>query len=646
MSGRPITLTGTFDIECHDWTNFLTAATYQPMDGVRIHRDPDALIRHMRDKGGMWWGWNSGRYDALLVGERLHNASTTMQASCAGSAMSRLVIGGEAYVGPRGGDRRKPGLTIRDAKNLIPLSLDDAAELAGLPAPAGLPWACICRPDSEVNGCGGYCATPAHPTREQMRELDDLAARDSRTAYAVLAAVLTRLTAEGFVVEGTLGSTAWSTAQAWAGLPDVDTKDPAHKRYWRIAHRAYYGGRLTIARPSVGQPVTHWDMGSAYGASLARQRLPVGKPMELSAERTGKAYRRGIPGIYQARVNVPAMHLPPLPARSKGEATSYPIGKFSGWWALPELQAAEARGTKVEITDGLVYMDGDDLLFADVVERLYALRLAAGKDTAWGKLYRLIINSLTGKLGQSPWHETVLFNPRSWKYCDPRSFRSQKAGCTMGECTGGCLSYRPMRDDLSIAAVPFFKIDRSSHVQWAAYLTARTRIAWLDAASLVGDDLVYGATDSIWTIGRNPYGEGPGTDALGGWMHKETWDGGFAAIAPNVYTAWDTEGRGVYRAGGFPELTAAQWADLTTFDRKERKRLGLRASMGKLTIDRGVMMLAEAAHAGGSLFRRSSRTLTIRDPDGWYGDRRLDPATRMTYPVAYGTANQEHIRRR
>jgi hypothetical protein len=592
-----IHLDGFLDIECANWDKMVCGALYRPIDGTTMVRTPDKLVDELMRRGGTWWAWGGGKFDSLQVAEILRSRGLNASCRMSGSGVSTIVSG---------------HLTIVDAMALIPMGLEKAAPLAGLQAPE-LGWDCTCRSD-----CGGYCQIRSRGMDlVQMAELQGYCAEDARVGYEVVAAVLTRFARAGMEVRATLGGTAWETARRWAGLPDAVWRSEV----WRWIRRAYFGGRVIVTRPRASSG-THHDLASAYPAALAATELPLGEPVEAAGQRARLAYARGIPGVYRARVRVRDDEwIPPLPVRSDPTDLKsdvwYPIGSFTGVWAGNELRAAEASGVKViDIEECIAWPDGAGRILAGAVERWYAHRQADGKQTAWGKLWGLVPNSLTGKFAESPERHAIVINPSTVKYCDGVCDRSVKAGCRKNHCTERCGSYQQMDRSGRVYAIPFYRLGESAHIHWAAYTTAASRIDVAAGFAQVGRDLCYSDTDSIWTIGNRPSPEG---DELGQWSLKGRW-GDLSVLAPKVYRFVSEDGEVVCRVAGAPDVTDQRW------------------QAGALSSDRGVMTLREAARTD-KLFRRRTRFGTLPDAsDGWYGDRVLDVRTGLTHPVRYGQA--------
>jgi hypothetical protein len=596
-----VKITGTIDIECAAWDRFAVAAAYLPSQGDRgpgasftfgsIGELVDFLLAR---PGSTWWAHAGGNYDFLAIAEELRRRQIPCAIDLAGARVSRVVGG---------------GIVLRDSWPLVPLSLSVAAALADERAPElGLPCAC-------GEACGGYCAIRPGDRRPSVAAY---CAEDARVLYRVLRAIEGHAADLGLELRGTIGGTAWATARAELGLPDADLP-PA---LWRQVRSAYYGGRVTIARPRATGPGSHWDLGSAYPAALAVTAIPHGQVGAASGRDALRCLTIERPGVYACEVTVPEMFLPPLPAR-QGERVTYPIGTFRGVWTLAELEAAIARGATVDRVLWCVVWESSSVLFGDLIRRWWRARARAGRRSPLGEWLRLLPNSLTGKLAEGPDRRSARMFPAEIKYC------RGKRPCSRLRCVGACGAMEQLDLLGQVWAVPFYRPATSGHIQWAAYLTAATREQWLAGAETQGRDLVYGDTDSIWTTGRirpTPAGNG-----LGQWAYKHAWSD-WECAAPRAYRYRDQHGGGVVRTAGMT-ITDEEF----TSGRAER--------------DRGVLSFTEAAGAitdrNGGLFRRRHRTWTLPSRGaerGWYGDRMLDTDERVTFPVTYGAQEKESIR--
>jgi hypothetical protein len=571
---------GTLDIECASWDRFVVGCIYEPSSSFTSH-DPDDYIDNLIARKGHYWAHAGGVYDLLFVAERLRARGIRYHADLSQHRVTRLVVG---------------GLTLRDSYSLMPFPLEEVAVIAGLKAPE-LPWSCICRRD-----CGGYCRI-AQKAAEGDPDLEAYCMEDCRVLYRSLHALAAHALAHGIDLRGTLGSTAWATAKRELELPDADMP----WELWRRIRRSDKGGRLLIGRPVARGPGAHFDIVNAYPGALAHASIPIGRAREVGERRARALLRMDKPGIYTATVTVPDnSFVPPLPWRHGGRV-HYPTGSFSGSWPLPELLAAIARGTRVDAVHSAIVWDAEAHLFGELMARWYAIRRKVGKDTPLGAWQSRLAKALTGKFAELPHRERITVHPKTIKIC-PRT----------GRCRNGCSKRCGAMDQLDLFgmvwAAPYFKLAPSGHSHWSAYLRAHTRIQWLEAAERYRPgELCYGDTDSLWSTGNTT--PQPISDMLGAWEMKHAWTE-LEIRAPKIYRFTDGEGRRIFR--GAPGMTEADWR------------------RGKGIADRGVMTFRQAAHgAKGQLFRRRSRHWSIPSRESrplWYGDRKLDPLSGITYP--------------
>lgn len=575
---KPLPISGTFDVECSDWTRFVVGALY---DGCRprMFYSIDEMIDHMRVVGGTWWGHAAGTYDNLLVLERARQRGHACQIDRAQHRVTRVVMG---------------RLTLRDSYALWPAPLDELAGAIGEATPA-LPWSCACGQD-----CGGYCRIGSR-AKEGDPDLEDYVKRDCIVLYRALHHLRDFAAEHKLALAGTMGQTAWKTAQAELGVPDSEIPWPI----WRHARRADKGGRQTIIRPRVRQPVSHYDICSAYPAQLAKLELPIGTTRELGGKGARGALVRARPGVYTVTVTVPeSLFVPPLPWAKAG-MLAFPTGQFSGTWCLPELAAACERGVSIDKVHAALIWSDEEAIFAPLVERWYGIRRKAGKRTPLGQWISRLAKSLTGKFSERPDRSRVLMHPEAIKVC------LRKGQCRDG-CTGRCGAYEPVDLDGFIWAAPYQKMAVSAYPQWSAYLRASTRVQWLEQAERYGAELAFGNTDSIWTTSRGQ--PAPSGDGLGQWELQEHWRDLEVRSAAS-YAGHDADGNFIIR--GVPGITEADWI------------------RGHGKIDRGVLTFGRAAKTHRGLFQRRVRQWSLPEASGdrvWYGDRKLG-AGGVTYPV-------------
>lgn len=654
---QTLKIDGTLDIECADWDVFCVGATY---DGsrARVFYDGDQMIDDLRRRGGMYFAHAGGVYDLLYVLERARVRGIPCQVDRAQHRVTRIVMG---------------GLTLRDSYSLWPAPLDDLCGAIGEAVPK-LPWSCVCCSRCGAGkscvcgrGCGGYCQISTRALRGDP-DLEDYVRADARVLFRALRH-LREVTADfGIALRGTLGQTAWISAQDELGVPDSEI--PYH--LWRHARLADKGGRVAVVRPRVGSrifdraveydPATgceyapagarrasslvgaHHDICNAYPAQLARAELPVGGCRELGGPGARMALDRRMPGVYTIGVSVPEdSFLPPLPW-NKATALCFPTGEFSGTWTLPEIEAALERGVEITKVHTALVWETTAPVFAELVGRWYEIRRSLGRKTPIGQWIGGLAKALTGVLAMRPDRDRVMLFP------DPEEIRvcSRVGPCRRRKCTRRCGAWEQLDLRGFIWGVPYHRMATSAYPQWSAYLRAGTRIQWLSQAERMGEAyacgvcgadlptrvaicrlhpdaivsasgggraLCLGNTDSLWHTSRQapePLGDG-----LGQWEYQHAWTD-LEVRAPTIYAFRDpAEGpSGKLHIRGIPGITEDDW----------RRGAGI--------LNRGIVTFGRAVRADRGLFRRRGRrwSLPVRDRTV-FGDRRL-ASDGLTYPLS------------
>lgn len=270
----------------------------------------------------------------------------------------------------------------------------------------------------------------------------------------------------------------------------------------------YYGGWFEIPMHGVVSGITHeYDINSAYPTVASRlpcmcgswSRKQSGKPGVLS-----HAWLvNGQPSLLRichvsARGESP--YLGPLPYRGK-DGSVYRPRYVKGWYWQHEIDAARDAGLITDITylDWYEYTPCAHRPPLRVLTGLYESRKQIGKDTPQGKAYKLVYNSVYGKLAQSVGHPVYANNA------------------------------------------------------YASLITSGCRTMILQAIASHPDQargVVMIATDGVYFTSKHP-----GlvlSDALGDWSHSEKHD--LTCFKPGVY--WDNRSRELFNAGKAPRFKA------------------------------------------------------------------------------------------
>lgn len=165
---------------------------------------------------------------------------------------------------------------------------------------------------------------------------------------------------------------------------------------------AFFGGRAEISRRGyVRGPIHGYDISSAYPAHAAKLPcLEHGRWERVTRERALSG--RGVVG---ALVHGHVRHSPgswgPLPIRLANGSIVFPRSGASGWWWRDEWLTARRGWSGLKFDHAYVLRKECDCKVFDFIPALFDHRRAVGKETGEGKVIKLALNSLYGKLAQT-----------------------------------------------------------------------------------------------------------------------------------------------------------------------------------------------------------------------------------------------------
>lgn len=508
-----------FDIETEDWDTFLVGCCFHLADGIHfISRDEKAFAEHMLAHVGTAWAHNGGRYDDLWLLRWIRRLGLECDVYETGARITLLKIG---------------KLFIRDSIAVIPLKLADAVAIGNAhKLETGFICDLQCKSTrSTGKACGGFCRMHRNMSEDDWLKLESYCLNDCTSLGKTMPALQDYCDAKDLDLAGTIGSSSWRNARRRLGIPDA--KWTAYQ--YRLAREGYYGGRTEVFRThSAGGRL--YDINSAYSAALSEVPVPVGTPTELSGDDAMGAFRSGVPGIYQAAVSVPlSCWIPPLPCRDSEGRLRFPIGTFTGAWTQVELEHAVTNGVSIERFGRALVWPEVSLALKAVVDYVSNLRFEVGKDSPIGKWLKWYLNALTGKFAQRPENRKTVMSPRNPRPCPGDGpclamlCGLKSIGCCEHRCIGTCGKMTMLGWNHDCWTVPEYRMPANGYVQWAAYLTAATRVKL--HKRLLASTPIYCDTDSApsETVCDRDVGE-----KLGLWLDE----GGYAdweALAPKTY---------------------------------------------------------------------------------------------------------------
>jgi len=529
-------LVSVFDIETCNWTEFLFGGILDEK-GARIYdwKSEDDYVDDLLDAEGEIWGHNAGKFDSVWLLRHLFRRGIDWVPIISGASMIALQV--------------NEGPCFVDSFRLSPMSLDKFARAFGDKRKEQSPI-----PYDEYS----FSDTKNHDKIKQYLRAD------LEALSSAVGGLRAYTASRGWDLKRTIGSSAWATAQSKLGLD----KAKWSRRMYDWARSGYYGGRVSVGRVQAPR-IKCADINSAYPAALSRVAVPVGIPAWHDDSR--RAYARGLDGVFGAVVQVPEAFCPPLPMRSKdGARLGYPTGTLRGRWTGLELRHAEEAGCTVRVHRGLVW-ESSEVLFESLVRDIWQARAEViqsspeGKDHPRANWLKLFANSLTGKFAQDPEGESFACGDHGEKvWCraknplqhDPRKTKCPRDRCCVHLCAKVCGRWSIFgHPDLRLFSYPYWRISDCAHVQFAAHLTASTRI---QLHREMHDDFVYSDTDSVKHLAHLPNDVGP---ELGQW--EDEGDGTeWHCLAPKTYRYFsEKKSKFITRAKGIP-LAGHHWQKL------------------------------------------------------------------------------------
>ena len=107
--------------------------------------------------------------------------------------------------------------------------------------------------------------------------------------------------------------------------------------------KAYYGGIVEVYKPKINNGY-QYDVNSLYPTAMMNN-MPLGEPRQIKGQFNFKSKK----GFVYVKVKAPNISIPYLPTRCHNTGGLItPIGNWSGWYFIPEIEYAESLGYKFE----------------------------------------------------------------------------------------------------------------------------------------------------------------------------------------------------------------------------------------------------------------------------------------------------------
>jgi hypothetical protein len=204
----------------------------------------------------------------------------------------------------------------------------------------------------------------------------------------------------GGQLQQTIASTAMNLFRRAFLKRDIFTSESLNK----IAQDSYFASRVEVISRNA-EDFLIYDINSSFPYSMT---FPL--PGNLMSYQNVLPDNDSDECIYLANVTieVPDMHLPPLPYR-KDNRVFFPVGRWRSWFTSTDIRLALENGAILHKVHE-VYLFEPFMDFSEYAKKIYALRAEAKTD--FRKLVlKYLLNSLYGKTAESTQKQEMLINP-------------------------------------------------------------------------------------------------------------------------------------------------------------------------------------------------------------------------------------------
>ncbi|MBD3196323.1 MAG: hypothetical protein GF317_14790 [Candidatus Lokiarchaeota archaeon] len=319
-----------------------------------------------------------------------------------------------------------------------------------------------------------------------------------------------------------------------------------------LLKKSYYGGRCEIFNMNkIKGEIYYYDINSLYPYIMLNNLFP--NPNHFELYYGDENFSLDNFGVCACEITTTENYLPVLPYKSDSGKLIFPIGTFSGVWALPEIKKAVEKGYKINHIFFHIKYKYADYYFKQYVNDLYSKRLETD-DKYMNMVCKILLNSLYGKFAQG--NESYKLVPLS-------------------ECDGNEL--------YCIDNMVFKKIIRDypvhSNFIWSIYTTSLARLhlfSYLEEVYKKGYKLLYCDTDSIIYEGKKLFDE---SNNLGGVKIEGKFSEGMFLL-PKMYYLKSKKYE-VYTAKGIPKYLSKDFIEFgkVEFEKPIKLREGLRRNI-------------------------------------------------------------------
>lgn len=332
---------------------------------------------------------------------------------------------------------------------------------------------------------------------------------------------------------------AGSGVKLWLKDKDKRIETSLPTRYDFLARKGYYGGRTEVFTVGKVDEVNAYDVNSLYPYIMEHCLFPdVDELYVLDSPKSYNVVRKDL-GVADVTIEMPKLHIPPLPYRTKGKLI-FPYGTFRGSWTTPLINLAIKHGARVIQCHSFIGSASTVRPFKGFIRRMYERRMEAkAEGNPNENVFKILMNAVYGKLAQGTSEDI------GWlKAFTPESYTPKTAILPRQEIDNTVFFIEPIVQ---------FKREPHQNVLWAAMITAYAQELLYEYMEELDFDVDYCDTDSIWTKKKLPTSNELGAMKL----EKKCLTATF--LAPKFYSYTTYDGEIHYVAKGAPANLQADY---------------------------------------------------------------------------------------
>lgn len=452
----PKILIGVFDIETDGLGgDYIYGGAKIGDSPVVYFNTMDDLVDHIfQNPDVIWYAHNGGGYDCKYM----FKSKRLIQRLNSGWGC-RIITSGKSIV---------IGLIFNrldDEENEIKIEIRDSYKLSGLSLDKSAKAFKVHEKKSGSIDFDNEKFDPKNPIHIEYLESDIIACYEFVNKFREL--VFDKF---GCSIGWTAPSTAVKAFQNTLKVPYIRINEHTEE----FIRLAYYGA-MTRPGKLATESCTYYDRNSAY-ASIMKENLPAGNAYCV------KEFDKNNPGFYNIKVECPQnVKITVIPLRTK-TGVIFPTGKFETYASSDEIKLSIKLGYKIEVIKGYIFLRSEPVC-KEFIEKCESLRHEDYFGPI-GELAKLIQNALYGKFGSKPEGEEVFISNYG-------AFGARLISDPNGKIN--------LWSRTEKRQAPYM------HIEWAAWITARERVALAEAILASGvENFVYCDTDSVITEGKLP----------------------------------------------------------------------------------------------------------------------------------------------